>query len=215
MGFIDPEDEQKILQDWGYPPDRREINLDTHIGAAPQKPFARLEPLLARKRTGWRSFEEMHAAVEAAYPEGSDGRKLEQNENGEAFRWVKGHTGERVASADGTLLLRAYEERVPVAFNQQDARAASTSGVRTDYFNGWTWMKGGIKAERDVATMAAAPDANPNRKVFYEPADEAEQMRHRAAVAATASNLGLTPMPPPAADTAPTAKPAAKSGKGD
>lgn len=207
--MADQKEQDRLISDWGGYPATRDINTDVHVGSAIQKPYAGVEHLLARKRTGYRSFEELKAAVDAAYAEGEDGRNVEEGEDGVIYRWVKGHTGLSVADARGVLQHEVFEERVPVAFSQGDAKAASEAGVRTDFFNGWTWMKSGITRERDASTMAQRPGANPNRRVSFEPASDAEQMRHRAASAAVAANLGIVPIP----TTADAPKGEAKSGK--
>lgn len=210
--MIDRKEEERLLGDWGLPPSpTREINIDTHVGAAVQKPYAQIEHLLARKRPGFHSFEELKEAVDAAYPEGSQARKIEEDDGG-IYRWVKGNTGRTVADANGVLQVEVYEERVPVALSQAGARAATQAGVRTDFFNGWTWVRGGEKLERDGNVLAQRPEANPNRRVAFEPADEASQMAYRAAAAAAVNRAGITPMPAPAAE-APKAD--SKKGKGD
>lgn len=200
--MIDQKEEDRMLSDWGLPVPTRDINVDVHVGNAIQKPYASFEHLLARKRTGYTSFEDLKAAVEAAYPNGQQGSKIEQADDGGIFRWVKGNTGRTVGAADGTLMVETFEERVPVSMSQAGAKTATAAGVRTDWFNGWTWVRGGEKLERDGNVLAARPEANPNRKLDFEPADEAAQMAHRAAVAATVSRLGITPMPAPAAPKA-------------
>lgn len=206
--MVDQKEQDRLISDWGGYPATRDINTDVHIGSAIQKPYAGVEHLLARKRTGYRTFEELKAAVDAAYPEDDEGRNVEEGKDGTVYRWVKGHTGLTVADEKGVLQHEIFEERVPVAFSQDDAKAASEAGVRTDFFNGFTWMKAGITRERDAATMGQRPGANQNRRVSYEPASGAEQMRHRAASAAVASSLGIVPIAPAA-----EAKADAKKGK--
>jgi hypothetical protein len=180
---MDPKEQERILADWPVPaPDRPNINQYVHVGDAIQKPYASVEHLLARKVSGWHSFEQLAAAVKAAYPEGLSG-EIEQTENGEVFRWIQEGTGSPpVAGKDGTLLMPIRRVKRWVAYSQADAKAASAAGRPTDYFNGFTWVRNGVKQERDGATMAAQPGANPNVEYDYVPANEHDQLAYAAQI---------------------------------
>lgn len=190
--MIDPTEEQRLLADWPGPRPAPEINEYTHVGANLQKPYAGVEHLLARKRTGWRTADELVAAVEAAYPPGSLAREIKIERDGTIYRRIQGHTGNApVPDENGVLQVEIRREWIPVAMTQDQARGASAAGVRTDYFNGWSWMSRGTKTERDGRTMEANPALNPAVEIAYEPASATEQMRYRAQVAAASAAAGI------------------------
>jgi hypothetical protein len=66
--------------------------------------------------------------------------------------WI--NTGERVIHG-GRLHYEQRRQIRQVSLTQQGAKIATTHGVPTDYWNGWTWMRGGIKPEKDLNVMAA------------------------------------------------------------
>ena len=99
--------------------------------------------------------------------------------------------GFRPASA-----LEIVREWIPVALTQEQARAASASGVRTASINGWTWVTRGVKQERNGVEMAASPANNRGIEIAYEPAPEADQLRYRAQVAASMAAANVPPVLP-------------------
>lgn len=213
-------EQDQLAADWGVDPApaRPNINVYTHVGEAIQKPYASVEHLLARKVSGWKSFEELQAAVKRAYPDGGLSSEIEQDENGGIFRWIQENTGAPpVAGKNGQLMMPIRRVRRAVAMLQADARIASANGSPTDYFNGFTWVRNGVKQERDGATMSLVPGANPNVEYDYVPATEHDQLAYQAQINAMSVRQPILNAPVSVPDAAPKAeaKPAAKTGKGD
>lgn len=190
--------DQKVLdeaaRDWGFGGDTPPVPTGESFERTTVRQDA---PGLVRG--AWRNADEMIAAINRAYPEGSFARTVRVNAYGQVERQIQRHSGNApVGDEHGRLLHEVIREWVPVAFDQQSAREASTKGVRTDWFNGWSWVKGGIKQERDRHSAALLPGANPNVEIVYEPAPESDQMRYRAQVAALSAASGVVPLPQPA-----------------
>jgi hypothetical protein len=159
--------------------------------------------------TGWRSADELLAAVHAAYPEGGMAVEVEVAPDGSIYRWVPdGMVDQPFGDQTGTLITPLKDLRVPVALSQGVAQQASRNGTRTDWFNGWTWVTRGVKPERDAAVLAQrylVEGHDPNVRIRYEPASPAEQTRYRAQVAALVANTGVALSPLP--ETAPSRRP--------
>ena len=144
----------------------RNINTDVHIGHATQRPYARMEDRMAgAMQTGWRSYEELQAALAGAEGEGNT---IEQDPTGDWVRYVP-RTVEVVERRDGTR--EAWVEDVAryVALTKQDARARSANGVETDFFDGFTWWRRGQKPERDLFVAAQQQARRNLRRVPLDP----------------------------------------------
>lgn len=114
----------------------RNINTDVHIGHAAQRPYAALEDNLAF-RQGYQSFAEMQAA----------GADIQQDASGDWFRVKAKPTGNTALSSDGkTLMTEHIEERRPVALSLALAKAG-----HADFWDGYTWVLGGLKREKEYA----------------------------------------------------------------
>ena len=129
----------------------KNINYDTHSGAAPQRPYADVEDRMAAFTRGFASFEDLAAAL-------PKGQKIRQREDGAWVRTVPKHTGNSFV-VDGVLHHEVEDVERHVALTKEAAQAASASGTQTDFWNGFTWLRRGTKPEMDVPVMRAAPQA--------------------------------------------------------
>lgn len=122
-----------------------EINHFVHQGHYPQRPQEILQGQLDRVQVGWTSMEELMAAL-------PEGEQLYKGEDGLPVRLVPKHTGDS-EYVDGALYHHVVDEVRHVALTVEAARGATAAGIKTDFFNGWTWMRGGLKAEKDFPAM--------------------------------------------------------------
>jgi hypothetical protein len=174
----------------------RNINYDTHVGYAPQRPYARLEDRMGVAQQ-YPSFE----ALAAALP-GGPGNEIEQDETGMWVRYVPEH---RETGKDESGDVVNVIEDVPrfVALTQEAARAASASGQETDSWSGFTWLRRGYKPEKDLAT--SGPKREPRLRIEKASPLEAatvEKAEHRQRaqdvvprLSDDAPKLGATPAP--------------------
>jgi hypothetical protein len=142
----------------------RNINIDTHIGDAPQRPYAILEDHLASVADGYRDFAALSAALKGA-PE------PDPNE----IYVVSGEPRDRYVNDRGLVMERVRFTPRYVALSISGARAADSPDRPTDFWNGFTWLRGGYKPERDFAVMtqqALGPENEP--LVFDMPASSTD-----------------------------------------
>lgn len=196
------------------PPHVRNINLDTHVGHAPNRPYALIEDQLARTGNGWRSYDELKAALKGAGDK--PGNTLQVDEFGDHYRMVPdGNAEPERRMVNGRLELGRPLARRYVALTQQQAQAASQSGRETDFWNGGTWMRRGIKPELDVAVMLAqANRPSSPEDIVWEDAPSSEQALHQAAAFQRQALLPAVIEARPA-DEKPAPKAADSKGKGD
>lgn len=135
--------------------------------------YPSVAPLRERVVEAWPSWDALQSALDRV-PCSTEAQRaahtLERNAAGEMVRWVSRHTGETFMQ-DGRLVLRVEDYQRRVALDRQDAIRASASGVETDFFNGYTWMRYGYKPERDLVTLVPAAEV----RTRYEPASPADQ----------------------------------------
>lgn len=174
---MDPKEVQERLD--GPPPlHTRNINLDTHIGAAPQRPYALLEDHLASVTGGFRSVDDLKAALASApAPEGLPKGAPNPNEvttdrYGDLVRYVVATDGpDRYVNERGQIMDRVRFVPRYVALSQEQARAADTPDRPTDSWNGFTWLRGGYKPERDFPVMMQQSRGQADQpRVFEQPA---------------------------------------------
>jgi hypothetical protein len=168
----------------------RNINIDTHIGQAPQRPYALLEDAMASVVGGWASLEALQASLKSApepqgLPKGAPDPNAVEGGEGGMFRYVVSQdTRDRVVVDDQIHETLRFERR-GVSLTQQGARAASENGTPTDYWNGYTWLREGYKPERDFPVMMqAAATAGADRELTFTvpvSATEAATLRHEVA----------------------------------
>jgi hypothetical protein len=189
------------------PPHVRNINYDTHQGPAPQRPYARYEDQMGRISSGYASIEALQAALAALPDADAPGNQLSQDAAGDWIRKVPEHQGpDAWVIRDGA---KHYEKRPRsryVSLTAEGAKAASAAGRETDFFNGFTWMRRGVKPEKDMIVAGAAASAAADEDVTYELAPPAEQALLRLDLAGQAAARGTAEK----ADAA--SKPAAKKG---
>lgn len=178
----------------------RNINVDVHVGHAPQRPYAAVEDALGAVVKGYRGF----AQLKAALPDGP-GNEIRQDKDGSWYREVLVSRGpEALVERDGELMVAHRKQRRGVSLSVEDARAATQasnaggSSLEYDAWNGFTWVRRGVKPERDFGVMTSTPR---DEELVYVPADPQRVAEHRFAAARAAAAV-----PPPARATAPAGK---------
>lgn len=161
----------------------RNINIDTHVGQAPQRPYALLEDQMARVVGGYRTVDDLRAALEGqpeppGLPDGAPNPNEIIDEGGSLSRYVISQDARDFSVRDGQLMENITFERRAVALSMEGARTASQHGTPTDYWNGFTWLRDGWKPERDFQTMVAGQAAT-GRKVISVPAAPTDVARVR------------------------------------
>ena len=197
---LDPKDIQKAIDEGAPPVHVRNINVDTHIGQAVQRPYALLEDHMARVTLGHTDIKALNASLKSApevtgLPEGAPNPNEVHEVNGALVRYVVGQGPREAVMKDGVPHERISFEMRHVAASQQAARAASENGTPTDFWNGFTWLRDGFKPEHDFPVMAqaAAKNAEGQSLVFDAPMSPtaAARLQHEVNVA----TLSQPPMP--------------------
>lgn len=158
----------------GPPPAHvRNINVDTHIGQAPQRPYALLEDRMAQVTLGHRDLASLKAALAGvprpeSLPDGAPDPNEVVEEDGRLVRYVVSQAARDAFVRDGTVYERVQFEPRGVALSQEAARVASQEGAPTDYFNGFTWLRDGYKPEADFAVMAQQANAGAKRDLVFD-----------------------------------------------
>lgn len=189
---LDAKDVAKDIQariDMPPPVHVRNINVDTHEGVAPQRPYALLEDHMATITNGYPSVEALKAALKNA-PEPADLPKGAPNPNdlveyqGGLVRLVPSSDFRETVIVDGVAKERVRFVRRAVSLTMDGARIASQNGVETDYWNGFTWLRNGFKPERDFAVMAHQSALGASEDLVFDldasPSSEAV-LRHQVA----------------------------------
>jgi hypothetical protein len=204
---MDPKDIQERIETGARPPvNVRNINYDTHIGHAPQRPYALLEDHMAAVTTGHADIKALQASLASApkpegLPDGAPNPNEVKDEGGVLVRYVVSQQPREVFATDGGQLReRVRFERRAVAPSQQMARAASENGTPTDFWNGFTWLRDGYKPERDVPAMAQAAARDGEQGLVFDAPlapTEAAQVRHEI----NRANVAHPPVPIEAAQS--------------
>jgi hypothetical protein len=187
----------------------RNINIDVHIGAAPQRPYAVIEDHLAAITTGYKDAGALKSALGALpkaenQPAGTPDSNEVEEEDGALYRWVVSQEPRTYAVRDGEIQEDVIWEKRAVGLSLDAARAASDSGTPTDYFNGFTWLREGFKPERDFPTMAkAAQQASGSRKVVSAPAAPSDVARFKHEVNFASRSQAPLPVEPSKAPAEP------------
>lgn len=151
---LDAKDIQERIDGGFTTTHHRNINIDTHIGAAPQRPFALLEDQMASVSGGHASLEDLQASLKNAprpegLPDGAPNPNEIQKDGAGYYRVVVSQEPREYVTVDGALKERMRFTKRRVAPTMAGARAASDSGTPTDFWNGFTWLRDGYKPERD------------------------------------------------------------------
>lgn len=158
----------------------RNINIDTHIGQAPQRPYALLEDHMASIVDGYRDLGALKRALAGqdrpdSLPDGAPDPNEVKDEGGDLVRYVVGAGFRDQLVRDGRVVERVTFEKRYVSLTMTGARAADSPERPTDYWNGFTWLRGGYKPERDFAVMMQiATGVNNKPLVFDMPASSTD-----------------------------------------
>lgn len=154
---MDPKQLQAALD--GPPPAHvRNINVDTHVGQAPNRPYALLEDYM-KVNDGYRDLDALNAALANepapdSLPKGAPNPNEVVDEGGSLVRYVPSNEARESFVRDGVVRERVRFTRRGVALSMDAARVASQHGTPTDYWNGFTWLRDGFKPEKDFPVMA-------------------------------------------------------------
>lgn len=177
----------------------RNINVDTHVGQAPQRPYALLEDQMARVVGGYRTVADLQKALAGqerapGLPDGAPDPNEVIDEGGAAYRYVVSQEPRTFAVRDGQLMEDIVFEKRAVALSMEAARTASEHGTPTDYWNGFTWLRDGWKPERDFQVIAAGrATEGAGRVVVSAPAAPSDAARVQHEV--NRMNLAQPPVP--------------------
>lgn len=131
------------------PASTRQINADTHLGSALQRPYATAEDqLVALRGGGFGSFEELKAALAGRKGTGND---IEQGPDGLWFRLVPVVEERELDDRGRTVAVMMRDAKRYVALSRADAKRMTETGLEADAFEAGTWWRRGQKPERDFA----------------------------------------------------------------
>lgn len=210
---LDHKDIQAAID--GPPPTHvRNINVDTHIGQAPQRPYALLEDQMARVVGGYRTVADLQQALAGqerapGLPDGAPDPNEVVDEGGSLYRYVVSQEPRAFVVRDGALMEDIVFERRAVSLSMEGARTASQNGTPTDYWNGFTWLRDGWKPERDFQVIASGRATDgAQRVVVSAPASPTDTARLQHEV--NRMNLAQPPVPTEAPARAESRKAAAR-----
>lgn len=139
----------------------------------------------------WPSYEALQASVRSAGEHGP-ANEVQFDPEGRAYRLVPTTEGTQERE-DGTLEYLIRPVRRYVALTLEDAQKRSinrdehAARREWDHWNGWTWIRRGLKPERDLITLVQAQFDARREPLQYETAPEADQIEHRNMKARAAS----------------------------
>lgn len=160
------------------------IDAPTVPGEQPRRPgYVTQADLGVQNVKGWPSYEAVQASVRGAGDRGP-ANEIQYDEAGRPYRLVPTTEGTR-ENDDGSLEYLIRPVRRYVALSLKDAQQRSLSrderlGRREwDHWNGWTWIRRGLKPERDLITLVQARLDAQREPLVFEPATEADQIEHQ------------------------------------
>ncbi len=180
------------------------------LPGAPLSPYVQIESLarLAMVTRRHASFEALRKSLPA-------GEEIHQNAGGQWVRTVSRYVKGASRIVNGVLQHKIeYYDRY-VALSLEQAQKHSRPEAELDFWNGFTWMRRGVKPEKDFATMLNNQATGATDTEWVD-AGDAEQ-----AVAQAITSRHLASLPPipvtltaDAAEAVPAASPAARRGPG-
>ena len=162
----------------------------------PRRPFLVIDELLRKVRLGWATVGEMVASIAAeapltqGLPEGAPNPNDVLSENGVYFRWIvdPDFHREMIVRGDDVKEQIQFKKR-PIALTLELARRMTDSSNletdrTTDFWNGFTWLRGGYSPEREFTVMAQqAAITHANKPMVFEvPAAPGDVARLRYAM---------------------------------
>jgi hypothetical protein len=167
------------------------------VAQPPQRPYPIIEQYQRMYRTGWASLDELNASLQTAPPAGGlpDGAPSPNAvflEDGMLVRYVIDPDVKREPFVqDGAVNERIQFRRQYVALTLEGARAATDKRnidegePETDFWCGYTWIRGGYSAERTFPVMVQARQEGRrgSELVFNAPMSptDAARIRHEVA----------------------------------
>lgn len=143
--------------------------MDAHgMAIPPKRPFVILEDYLRKVRASWPSKSEMAASIEAnaptprGLPEGSPNPNDVYEANGVLYRHIVDPEFLReMVVRDGKVREQIQFKKRPIALTMSEARRMTDTSTfeddhSTDFWNGFTWLRGGYSPERDFPSMVKA-----------------------------------------------------------
>lgn len=153
-------------------PHVRNINIDTHIGAAPQRPFAMLEDQMAMVSGGHASLKDLQASLKGVevvgLPPGTPNPNEIKEDGAGYYRVVASQEPHEFVTVNGVLKERVRYEKRRVAATMAGARAASEAGTKTDFWNGFTWLREGYKPEQDFQTILQTQQRGADEELVFD-----------------------------------------------
>lgn len=195
--------------------------IDAHgVAVPPRRPFLLLDEMLRKVKANgvWESREDMVASIEAnapkpdGLPQGSPNPNDVYSENGVLYRFIvdPDFAREMVVRGD-SVKERIQFKRRPVALSLVQARRMTDSSTAeedrtTDWWNGFTWMRGGYSPERDFTVIAQAASISVGSKplVFEADANPSDVARLRHEMSRIDRNRPALPVMTEAQATSPS-----------
>lgn len=152
---------------------RRNINIDTHVGQAPNRPYALLEDQMASVVGGYRTMADLRRALRGQpklgfLPDGAPNPNDVVEKDGALVRYVISSEPRERVLVDGVVKERLRFQKRNVALSMEAARTASQEGVPTDYWNGFTWLREGFKPELDFNAMTKAAQTSADEPLVFD-----------------------------------------------
>ncbi len=130
---------------------------------APRNAYVVLQEALNMVRSGWATLEDLKQSLQSAppargMPEGAPSPHQLFDYQGQMVRHVIDSNEQRVPYINeaGQVVEDIKFRRVAVSLTLEGARKATDSGAETDFWNGFTWLRGGYSPERDFPSMVKA-----------------------------------------------------------
>lgn len=179
---------------WETPISERRFDSDGQVARAPdglpgvpQSPYVVVEDAYRKALATSR-----HASFEGLKRSLKPPHEIHQNERGEWVRTVSRYVPGASTNIEGVLhhQIEFYDRHV--ALSLEEARRMARPGFDIDHWNGFTWMRNGVKPELDFSTIQANQRTQVAR-LDWVPAPASEQA---AAQAARMRELAVVPAVP-------------------
>lgn len=160
------------------------------VSAPSSAPQERRVPYVTVREAGvdnihaWPDVAAIRASLEAAGVTGP-ANEITTDEYGRPFRVVEQNTGVFREDDDGNVEYERQPYRRYVALSLRDAQTRSIHADERraqrewDHWNGWTWIRRGLKPERDLIVIAEERLRAARMPTRFEKAGEADQIEHQ------------------------------------
>lgn len=162
------------------------------VAIPPKASYPIIEQWARAYVTAWSSLEDMSNSLNAmaptskGLPEGAPSPNAVYAEGGMLYRYIVDPDFQRVPFVNGDAVEERMQfRRQPVALTLDGARRETDQGRETDFWCGFTWIRGGYSPERTspVEVQAEAERQGGQKLVFSQPMSPTDEARIRHEVA--------------------------------